>query len=207
MFKCTGRNKQTAHGCESRSSDRGQSPGVQPLPASLGCQVNSDSCVRRPFPGQIGCCLRRELALPFRPLHGHCPHPLWAGPPSQGFDPRPRLSVRHLMITTTCLLVPCIAPWNPIILTCVLPCDPSLLLCIMPGSRNHTDLPNKKWKGWKSIALGLSRADGWVPREATASSSRCQSFFSVYLSVLGVWYYIRFRCTINLCLYGRSITK
>lgn len=72
-FNALGGNKQSRHGCEGRSSDRGHSHCVQLLPAGLGGQIKSDSGTGKPFPGQLSCCSNTGLALPFWPLLIHCP--------------------------------------------------------------------------------------------------------------------------------------
>lgn len=79
-FNALGGNKPSRHGCEGRSSDRGHSQCVQLLPAGLGCQVKSDSGAGKTFPGQLSCCSKRGLALPFWPLLSHCPPPSLSWP-------------------------------------------------------------------------------------------------------------------------------
>lgn len=139
----------------------------------------------------MGCCTRRGPALPFPPLLVTVAHPLGAGPPLQGLDPRPSLSPGHLMTMTAPLLV----LTTPLKSSC-----PNLRPSLHPfpsagppakGQEAREDFWKKKLKGSKWSSPGA------LESRCKSSQRSCCLFFTP----VSLYFFFLFKCSLHTILY------
>lgn len=194
-FNALGGDKQSRHGRERWSSDRGHS---QLAGAGRSSQTQ---VLAKPFPGQLSCCSKRGLALPFWPLRSHCPPPSLSWP----FFTEPWSQAQALCRASDDNDHPTAGS-----LQCSLESNcPSLcpsLRSLPVALHRALGLKDtiKSLRAENSIILGALK-NRWRSSQRSHCFFVPVSVFSFYSSIVGIRYYSSFRCTINPCLYSHFL--